>query len=94
MTPQSEYSGGGTVDHELPMDIGHGTFRPGAVLHGGHRVTSGAQYILGVFLLLEDHVKLVWRLKNRGSELRTSGDLQGAIKDWAEVLLYKKIREA
>ena len=84
MTPQSEYKGGGTfyehmgVDNILPMDVGHGTFRPGSVRHGGHRVTSGTRYILGAFLLLEDHIEHVRRLKNRGSELRTSGDLQGA----------------
>lgn len=84
MTPQSEYQGGGTfyehmgLDSVLPMDVGHGTFRPGSVRHGGHRVTSGTRYILGAFLLLEDHVEHVRRLKNRGSELRTSGDLQGA----------------
>jgi tetratricopeptide (TPR) repeat protein len=94
MTPQSAYRGGGTfyehmgVDHVLPMDVGHGTFRPGSVRHGGHRVTSGTRYILGAFLLLEDHVEHVRRLKNRGSELRTSGDLQGAINhfEWALAL--------
>lgn len=94
MTPQSQYSGGGTfyehmgVDHILPMDVGHGTFRPGSVRHGGHRVTSGTRYILGAFLLLEDHVEHVRRLKNRGSELRTSGDLQGAMNhfEWALAL--------
>lgn len=94
MTPQSNYDGGGTfyehmgVDHVLPMDVGHGTFRPGSVRHGGHRVTSGTRYVLGAFLLLEDHVEHVRRLKNRGSELRTSGDLQGAIShfEWALAL--------
>ncbi|KAL9190308.1 hypothetical protein ACHAXT_007519 [Thalassiosira profunda] len=94
MTPQSEYTGGGTfyehmgADNVLPMDVGHGTFRPGSVRHGGHRVTSGTRYILGAFLLLEDHVEHVRRLKNRGSELRTSGDLQGAINhfEWALAL--------
>ena len=94
MTPKIDYSGGGTfyehmgVDNILPMDVGHGTFRPGSVRHGGHRVTSGTRYILGAFLLLEDHVEHVRRLKNRGSELRTSGDLQSAIHhfEWALAL--------
>lgn len=94
MTPQSEYTGGGTfyehmgVGNILPMDVGHGTFRPGSVRHGGHRVTSGTRYILGAFLLLQDHVEHVRRLKNRGSELRTAGDLQGAINhfEWALAL--------
>jgi len=91
MTPQSQYNGGGTfyehmgVDNILPMDVGHGTFRPGSVRHGGHRVTSGTRYILGAFLLLEDHVEHVRRLKNRGAELRTSGDLLAATDhfEWA-----------
>mmetsp|Transcript_18099 Transcript_18099/g.29632 ORF Transcript_18099/g.29632 Transcript_18099/m.29632 type:complete len:678 (+) Transcript_18099:140-2173(+) len=94
MSPQSDYVGGGTfyehmgVDHVLPMDVGHGTFRPGSVRHGGHRVTAGERYILGAFLLLEDHVEHVRRLKNRGAELRTSGDLVGAINhfEWALAL--------
>lgn len=91
MTPQNEYSGGGTyfehmgIDNILPMDVGHGTFRPGSVRHGGHRVTEGTRYILGAFLLLEDRVEHVRRLKNRGSELRRSQDLEGAAKhfEWA-----------
>jgi hypothetical protein len=91
MTPQSDYSGGGTffehmgVDNVLAMDVGHGTFRPGSVRHGGHPVTSGKRYILGAFLLLEDRVEHVRRLKNRGSELRRSGDLDGAEQhfEWA-----------
>mmetsp|Transcript_17517 Transcript_17517/g.31608 ORF Transcript_17517/g.31608 Transcript_17517/m.31608 type:complete len:729 (-) Transcript_17517:212-2398(-) len=91
MTPQSDYSGGGTffehmgVDNVLAMDVGHGTFRPGSVRHGGHPVTSGKRYILGAFLLLEDRVEHVRRLKNRGSELRRSDDLDGAEKhfEWA-----------
>ena len=94
MTPQSEYVGGGTfyehmgIDNILPMDVGHGTFRPGSVRHGGHRVTSGTRYILGAFLLLEDHVEHVRRLKNRGAELRTNGDLKGAVDhfEWALAL--------
>jgi tetratricopeptide (TPR) repeat protein len=91
MTPRTEYTGGGTffehmgVDNILQMDVGHGTFRPGSVRHGGHRVTSGTRYVLGAFLLMEDHVEHVRRLKNRGSELRTSGNLQDAINhfEWA-----------
>jgi len=94
MTPAEQYVGGGTffehmgVDHVLPMDVGHGTFRPGSVRHGGHRVTSGDRYILGAFLLLEDKVEHVRRLKNRGSDLRKQGDLEGAAKhfEWALAL--------
>jgi len=94
MSPQSDYVGGGTfyehmgADHVLPMDVGHGTFRPGSVRHGGHRVISGSRYILGAFLLLEDHVEHVRRLKNRGAQLRTSGDLTGAVNhfEWALAL--------
>jgi len=62
----------------LPTDVGQGTFRPGSVRHGGHRVTQGTRYILGAFLLLEDRVEHVGRLKNRGSKLRREGDLVGA----------------
>lgn len=91
MTPQNNYVGGGTyfehmgVDNVLQMDVGHGTFRPGSVRHGGHRVRSGTRYILGAFLLLEDRVEHVRRLKNRGGELRQSLDLIGAAKhfEWA-----------
>jgi len=94
MSPQSEYVGGGTfyehmgADHVIPMDVGHGTFRPGSVRHGGHRVTAGSRYVLGAFLLLEDHVEHVRRLNNRGSELRNSGDLAGAVNyfEWALAL--------
>jgi tetratricopeptide (TPR) repeat protein len=89
MTPKDEYSGGGTFfehfDEVLPMNVGQGTFRPGSVRHGGHRVTKGTRYILGAFLLLEDRVEHVRRLKNRGSELRRKGDLVGAARhfEWA-----------
>lgn len=89
MTPQDEYEGGGTFfehfDTVLPMDVGHGTFRPGSVRHGGHRVIHGTRYILGAFLLIEDRVEHVRRLKNRGSELRRVGDLDAAVKhfEWA-----------
>ena len=67
------------------MDVGHGTFRPGSVRHGGHRVTRGTRYILGAFLLIEDRVEHVRRLKNRGAELRTAGDFAGAANhfEWA-----------
>ncbi len=60
MTPKAEYSGGGTYFEHLgerfvlPMDVGYGTFRPGSVRHGGHKVTGGSRYILGAFLLIED----------------------------------------
>lgn len=91
MTPMNEYNGGGTYfehmgsDNVLQMDVGHGTFRPGSVRHGGHRVNSGTRYILGAFLLLENRVEHVRRLKNRGSELRKVPDLEGAAKhfEWA-----------
>jgi superkiller protein 3 len=48
-------------------------------------VTKGTRYILGAFLLLEDRVEHVRRLKNRGSELRRKGDLVGAARhfEWA-----------
>lgn len=91
MTPKDEYIGGGTffehmgVENVLPMDVGHGTFRPGSVRHGGHKVTEGTRYILGAFLLIEDRVEHVRRLKNRGSDLRRSGQLEAAAKhfEWA-----------
>ena len=91
MSPQDQYVGGGTffehmgLDNVLPMDVGHGTFRPGSVRHGGHRVMDGTRYILGAFLLLEDKVEHVRRLKNRGSEIRRTNDLETAAKyfEWA-----------
>lgn len=89
MTPISEYEGGGTffehMDTIIPMDVGHGTFRPGSVRHGGHKVVKGTRYILGAFLLIEDRVEHVRRLKNRGSELRRKSDLEGAARhfEWA-----------
>jgi tetratricopeptide (TPR) repeat protein len=94
MTPMNDYVGGGTyfehmgVDNVLQMDVGHGTFRPGSVRHGGHRVEGGTRYILGAFLLLEDRVEHVRRLKNRGSELRRSQDLVEAARhfEWAVAL--------
>jgi hypothetical protein len=72
----------------LAMDVGHATFRPGSVRHGGHRVTDGTRYILGAFLLLQDRVEHVRRLKNRGSELRRVPALEGAAKhfEWALAL--------
>ena len=53
--------------------------------HGGHRVTRGERYIIGAFLLLEDRVEHVRRMKNRGSKMRSAGDLAGAVKrfEWA-----------
>jgi len=91
MTPLGDYIGGGTffehmgVDNVLQMDVGHGTFRPGSIRHGGHRVTGGTRYILGAFLLITDRVEHVRRLKNRGSALRRQGDKRGAEKlfQWA-----------
>jgi tetratricopeptide (TPR) repeat protein len=92
MTPQDEYVGGGTFfehfDNVLPMDVGHGTFRPGSVRHGGHAVTKGTRFILGAFLLIEDRVEHVRRLKNRGSALRRANDFNAAEKhfQWALAL--------
>lgn len=92
MTPQSQYTGGGTffehMDGILPMDVGHATLRPGSVRHGGHRVTGGTRYILGAFLLIEDRPEFVRQLKNKGSELRRVNDLQTAAKyfEWALAL--------
>ncbi len=91
LSPENDYVGGGTyfehmgIDNVLQMDVGHGTFRPGSVRHGGHRVQEGTRYVLGAFLLLEDRVEHVRRLKNRGSDLRHAQDLIGAAKhfEWA-----------
>lgn len=89
MTPSKDYTGGGTffehLDTILPMDVGHGTFRPGSVRHGGHRVTQGTRYVLGAFLLIQDRVEHVRRLKNRGAALRREGNLEGAeqLFEWA-----------
>ena len=89
MTPLSDYKGGGTYfehmssdndDNVIHMDVGHGTFRPGSVRHGGHTVKEGTRYILGAFLLLVDKVEHVRRLKNKGSEYRKKGDLEKAEK--------------
>ena len=91
MTPMDQYKGGGTYfehlgdNFVLPMDVGYGTFRPGSVRHGGHKVTGGVRYILGAFLLISNRVEHVRRLKNRGSDFRKSGDLDAAKRhfEWA-----------
>ena len=90
MTQKDQYVGGGTFfehmgEEVLQMEVGHGTFRPGSVRHGGHPVTSGTRYILGGFLLLEDRVENVRRLKNRGTELRRANELEKAAQhfEWA-----------
>lgn len=91
MTRKEDYTGGGTffehmgANDILEMDVGHGTFRPGSVRHGGHKVTSGVRYILGAFLLIDEKPEHVRRLKNRGSEIRKTGDLDNAAKyfEWA-----------
>lgn len=92
MTPEDDYIGGGTFfehfDKVLPMDVGHGTFRPGSIRHGGHAVTEGTRFILGAFLLIEDRVEHVRRLKNRGSALRRENNFNSAVKhfQWALAL--------
>ena len=91
MSPQDQYEGGGTFfehmgqDDVVEMDVGFATLRPGSVRHGGHPVTNGHRYILGGFLLLEDRVEHVRRLKNRGTELRHANDLVKAAQqfEWA-----------
>ena len=67
------------------MDVGHATLRPGSVRHGGHKVTKGTRYILGAFLLIQDRVEHVRRLKNRGTELRRKQNLDSAAQhfEWA-----------
>ena len=85
LSPADAYVGGGTFfehlgeDALVEMDAGHATWRPGSVRHGGHRVTKGERYIIGAFLLLSDRVEHVRRTKNRGAELRSSGDVRGAL---------------
>ena len=94
LTPRSDYNGGGTffehfgADQILEMDVGHATLRPGSVRHGGHAVTSGTRYVLGGFLLLEDKVEHVRRLKNRGTALRHNHQLEEAKHhfEWALAL--------
>jgi tetratricopeptide (TPR) repeat protein len=95
MNSMHEYEGGGTffehmggtmdVANRIEMDVGYGTFRPGSVRHGGAPVTQGQRYILGAFLLLENKVEHVRRLKNRGSDLRKAGSLENAAQhfEWA-----------
>uniref|UniRef100_A0A7S1BXP3 Fe2OG dioxygenase domain-containing protein n=1 Tax=Corethron hystrix TaxID=216773 RepID=A0A7S1BXP3_9STRA len=91
MTPSDDYVGGGTffehmgADDVLEMDVGHGTFRPGSVRHGGHKVDRGTRYILGAFLLIRNKVEHVRRMKNRGADYRKKGDLERAQKlfSWA-----------
>jgi hypothetical protein len=93
MTPVSHYKGGGTFyehftnasNHVLEMDVGHATFRPGSIRHGGHRVVDGQRYVLGAFVLIEDRIEHVRRLKNRGSDLRRDGHLDRAAEHfmWA-----------
>jgi tetratricopeptide (TPR) repeat protein len=90
MNSHHQYEGGGTYFEHMSssvveMDAGHATFRPGSVRHGGHPVSAGTRYVLGCFLLLEDQVEHVRRLKNRGSDFRRQGNLDEAIKhfEWA-----------
>lgn len=83
LSPSESYEGGGTFfEHlgrqPLEMDVGGATFRPGSVRHGGAAVKAGERYILGAFMLIEDRVEHVRRLKNRGAERRRAGDEEGA----------------
>jgi len=84
LSPQANYSGGGTFfehlgeEAVLPMEQGHCTLRPGSVRHGGHPVTAGERYILGAFLLIADRVEHVRRLQNQGRAARGRGELRAA----------------
>ncbi|GMI12072.1 hypothetical protein TrRE_jg12830 [Triparma retinervis] len=73
------------IDKTVDMEVGGATFRPGSVRHGGSKVTKGVRFILGGFLLIEDRVEHVRRLKNRGAGLRREGKLMEAKKcfEWA-----------
>jgi hypothetical protein len=89
LSPEDEYTGGGTFfehlgDEPLAMGVGHATFRPGSVRHGGHAVTAGERYIIGAFILIEDKVEHVRRLNNQGRALRGTGNSAEAAKffDW------------
>ena len=86
LSPRKDYQGGGTffehmgIDKTVDMEVGGATFRPGSVRHGGSKVTKGVRFILGGFLLIEDRVEHVRRLKNRGAGLRREGKLMEAKK--------------
>lgn len=87
LSPMSDYVGGGTffehlgLNKTIDMEVGGATFRPGSVRHGGSKVTEGVRFILGGFLLIEDRVEHVRRLKNRGATFRREGKLDEA-KKW------------
>ncbi|GMH58877.1 hypothetical protein TL16_g02703 [Triparma laevis f. inornata] len=85
-----DFKGGGTYFEHLgketvDMEIGGVTFRPGSVRHGGSKVTEGERYILGAFMLIEDKVEHVRRLKNRGAKFRGERKLEDAKRhfEWA-----------
>jgi len=86
LSAKEDYEGGGTYfehmggEMNIEMDVGGATFRPGSVRHGGSKVTGGVRFILGGFLLIQDRVEHVRRLKNRGAELRREGKLGEAKK--------------
>ena len=71
LSDPSSYEGGGThfehLGRVIDMGRGHVTFRPGAVRHAGHAVTSGVRYVLGGFIMAADKVEHVRRLSERGS---------------------------
>ncbi|GMI08193.1 hypothetical protein TrVE_jg12507 [Triparma verrucosa] len=90
LSGKDDFKGGGTYFEHLggetvEMEKGGVTFRPGSVRHGGKKVTEGERYILGAFLLIENKVEHVRRLKNRGAEFRGKGELEEAKKyfEWA-----------
>jgi len=73
LSPAEAFEGGGTyfehLDQVVEMPQGHATFRPGAVRHGGHPVTSGVRYVIGGFIAAADRVEHVRRLNERGNRI-------------------------
>ena len=73
LSAPDSFEGGGTyfeyIDRVVEMAQGHATFRPGAIRHGGHAVTSGLRYVIGGFIAVADRVEHVARLNERGNRL-------------------------